>query len=224
MNNSKLELFWISGSPPSWRVMLALEVKGIDYVSRQLDAVKKEHKTPKFLALNPRGQVPVIQQEGLVFRESIAIIAYLERKFPEPAILGVDAQSTGAIWQWLMDFNNYLHPASATFAQILFRNQIETRESELSTAINTIQIEMEKAEARFSQYQYVVSDTLSAADIVLYPEIQWIRRAIFKNAQSTWATKMADILSTLKGLHRWEKEIESLRNFERTYPPHWRKT
>lgn len=222
MNDSKLELFWISGSPPSWRVMLALEVKGIDYVSKRLDAAQKEQKTAQFLALNPRGKVPVIRQGNLVVRESIAIITYLEKKFPQPAILGVDAPATGAIWQWLMDFDNYLHPALVTFAQILFRNQVETREPELSIAANTIQAEVEKIEECLTKYPYLVNNTLSTADIVLYPEIQWIKRAIYQNFQSISAQKIADFLAACQELQRWQKNVESLPNFERTYPPHWR--
>jgi glutathione S-transferase len=54
------ELYFISGSPPCWSVMLALEVKGLNYTPVRLDNSKNEQKAPKFLAVNPRGEVPVL--------------------------------------------------------------------------------------------------------------------------------------------------------------------
>ena len=83
-----IEVFWGSGSPFAWRVLLALEAKGLAYQSRLLEFSKGDSKTPEFLALNPRGQVPVLRDGGYVVYESIAILAYLERKYPEPPLFG----------------------------------------------------------------------------------------------------------------------------------------
>ena len=49
---------WMSGSPFAWRVMLALEYKGLTYESRRKDPSKREHKSDDYLAINPRGKVP----------------------------------------------------------------------------------------------------------------------------------------------------------------------
>ena len=51
-----IELYWGSGSPFAWRVMLTLEVKGLKYESKLLEFSKGEHKTPAYLQLNPAGQ------------------------------------------------------------------------------------------------------------------------------------------------------------------------
>jgi Glutathione S-transferase, N-terminal domain len=52
-----IELFWGSGSPYSWRVLLALEFKRLRYESRLLDLSKLEHRSADMLKLNPRGRV-----------------------------------------------------------------------------------------------------------------------------------------------------------------------
>jgi len=52
-----IEVFWGSGSPVAWRVLLALEYKRLPYVSHLLQFSKQEHKSPQMLALNPRGRV-----------------------------------------------------------------------------------------------------------------------------------------------------------------------
>jgi glutathione S-transferase len=54
-----LEIFWGSGSPFSWRVLLGAEIKGLVYESRLLDFSKGHLKAPEFLQMNPRGRVPV---------------------------------------------------------------------------------------------------------------------------------------------------------------------
>ena len=50
-----LELWWGSGSPYSWRALLALEFKELPYVSHQVQFAKQEHKSPQLVAMNPRG-------------------------------------------------------------------------------------------------------------------------------------------------------------------------
>ena len=50
-----IEVFWGSGSPYSWRVLLALEFKRLPYVSHLLQFSKQEHKSQEMLALTPRG-------------------------------------------------------------------------------------------------------------------------------------------------------------------------
>ena len=55
---SEMTLYYGSGSPPCWRVMLVLEEKGLsDYSGKLLSFEKKEHKSEEVLKWNPRGQV-----------------------------------------------------------------------------------------------------------------------------------------------------------------------
>ena len=58
---SSVEIYWISGSPFAWRVLLTAEVKGIPYEEKLLQASKGELKTPEFLAINPLGRVPALR-------------------------------------------------------------------------------------------------------------------------------------------------------------------
>ena len=53
-------LYWGSGSAPCWRVMLALEEKGLSgYQNKLVSFEKKEHKSEEILKWNPRGQVGI---------------------------------------------------------------------------------------------------------------------------------------------------------------------
>ena len=80
-----LELWWGSGSPYSWRALLALEYKQLPYVSHLVQFAKQEHKSPQMLKMNPRGRVPVLKDGDYVCFESLAILHYLDRKYPRAA-------------------------------------------------------------------------------------------------------------------------------------------
>src|SRR4051812_19147162 len=99
-----LQIYWGSGSPYAWRVLLAAELKRIPYESKLLEFSKGDLKTPEFLALNPRGKVPVIRDGDFVLAESMAIMAYLDRKQPEPPLFGRTAEETGRITGAAWDF------------------------------------------------------------------------------------------------------------------------
>ena len=72
-----------------WRVRIALHEKGIEYESVETDLYTKA-ATPQFLKLNPFAQIPVLDDEGFVVAESIAILEYLEEKYPVPELLPSD--------------------------------------------------------------------------------------------------------------------------------------
>lgn len=69
-----------------WRVRIALHEKEIEYKCIDTDLYTRG-ATPQFLEMNPFGQIPVIDHEGFVLAESIAILEYLEEKYPVPKLL-----------------------------------------------------------------------------------------------------------------------------------------
>ncbi len=92
-----IDVYWGSGSPYAWRVLLALEYKRLPYLSHLLQFSKQEHKSPQMLALNPRGRVPVLKDGDYVCFESLAILYYLDLKYPQPPIFGRTPEEAGTI-------------------------------------------------------------------------------------------------------------------------------
>ena len=68
-----------------WRVLLALEVKGLAWRSHLLQTDLQEHKAPQMLAMNPRGRLPVLRDGDYVVFESLAVLYYLDLKYPVAA-------------------------------------------------------------------------------------------------------------------------------------------
>jgi len=217
-----LEVFWISGSPPSWRVLLALKYKGIAYNSTLLDASQREHKSARFLKLNPHGQVPVIVHGNFVLRESLAILEYLERLQPSPTIFGNTAQETALTWQWLMEFEANLRPHFASIARIAFRNQLAGEISTLHRAIAQLSPELLNIEQVLTQNDFILSPAAKAADIVLYPGIQWLKRALNTVSDEPKSQQLLKWVKESSAFNSWETRIQSFREFDQTIPPHWK--
>ena len=71
---------------------------------------KGEHKTPAYLALNPDAQVPVLEVDGRVLTQIVAICDYLDRRFPEAGLLPADAWQRAQAMSLLAWMNNTVHP------------------------------------------------------------------------------------------------------------------
>lgn len=78
-------------SAPSWRVRLALELKGLAYEQAPVNLLKGEQASDAHLARNPQGRIPVLEADGRLLRQSPAILEWLEETFPTPALLPADA-------------------------------------------------------------------------------------------------------------------------------------
>lgn len=77
-------------STASYRVRLALNLKGLSYSQVSHHLRKNEQRDPSYLALNPQGLVPALMVGNRVLTQSLAICEYLDEAFPEPALLPAD--------------------------------------------------------------------------------------------------------------------------------------
>ncbi|MBU1329170.1 MAG: maleylacetoacetate isomerase [Gammaproteobacteria bacterium] len=88
-----LELHTYYRSSSSYRVRIALALKGLSYRSVPVNLIRDggEQRMPAYLALNPQGRVPMLcSEEGARLIQSPAIIEYLEERYPEPRLLPTD--------------------------------------------------------------------------------------------------------------------------------------
>ena len=115
-----MEIYWISGSPFAWRVLLTAEVKGIPYEGRLLEVSKGELKTPEFLAINPLGRVPALRDGNFTLHESLAIMVYLDRKHPNPPLFGRTAEEAGRIFERISEFISDFWPPGQRLIRSIF--------------------------------------------------------------------------------------------------------
>lgn len=102
----------LSGS--CYKVRLMLGFLGLDYERRQVDFYPgRQHRTPEFLALNPLGQIPVLEDDGLVLRDAQAILCHLANAYDRAGTwLPRDPARFGPVMMWLMFAGGELMAAS----------------------------------------------------------------------------------------------------------------
>ncbi|MBB6249471.1 glutathione S-transferase family protein [Nitrospirillum iridis] len=83
------------------RARLFLSLLGQPHDLIEVDLMAGAHKTPEFLALNPFGQVPVLDDDGAIVSDSNAILVYLARKLGRGDWLPEDPQGAAAVQRWL---------------------------------------------------------------------------------------------------------------------------
>lgn len=86
-----MKLYGYFRSSASYRVRIALNMKGLAYEQVSVHLAKGRQYDPEFSAISPQNLVPVLEHDGQLLYQSLAIIQYLEEKFPDPRLLPQDS-------------------------------------------------------------------------------------------------------------------------------------
>src|SRR6202161_2294742 len=146
-----IDFYWGSGSPYAWRVLLALEFKHLPYTSHLLQFSKQEHKSPQMLALNPRGRVPVLKDGDYVVFESLAVLYYLDLKYPTPPIFGRTAEEGGVIMRVICEFQAYAERPVTSIVSSVFGTAPSMPAPDLTEAMHVVASEARTIEGRLSK-------------------------------------------------------------------------
>ena len=219
-----IEIFWFSGSGYAWRAVLAAELKKVPYESRLIQASQGDHRSPEFLAMNPRGKVPVLRDGDLVVSESMAILAYLDRLYPEPPFFGATAAETAQIWRIVLDFDHYAQPAFTDLLLPIFFDQVDAKRDQVDAAAEQVREELATMESRLAGRSWLVGDALSAADVAIYPFIEGTLRAAGKPAAQPLDLGLLPFERTHPAIEAWRRRIMALPGYDAAYPPHWKET
>lgn len=218
-----IDVYWGSGSPYSWRVLLALEHKRLEYRSHMLQFSLQEHKAPHIVAMNPRGRLPIVKHDDYVGFESVAVLYYLDLKYPEPPIFGRTAEEAGVIMRVICEFEAYAEDHLMKIVRALFESGVnEGNIGELTRAMLAVASEARTIEGRLSRGDWIVGDAYSAADMVIFPAIQVLLRALKKPGAGVLASRFLPVEVNYPALGRWLDRVAALPGFAKTWPPHWR--
>jgi glutathione S-transferase len=217
-----IDVYWGSGSPYSWRVLLALEHKGLPYKSHLLRLAMQEHKSPHMLAINPRGRVPTLKDGDYVVFESLAVLYYLERKYPAKPLFGESAEEGAVIMRVCCEYQAYIEPHLMRIVRALLDRIGDPQSDESTYAMHMIAGEARTIEGRLSRGPWIVGDRPSASDYMIYPGIKLLLRALARPEARELSSRFLPVEANYPALGRWLKRVEALPGYERTYPPHWR--
>lgn len=211
-----LTFYFGSGSPFAWKVWLALEHKGIPFEAKRLSFDNDDTKSPAFLAVNPRGRVPAIVDDGFALWESSAIIEYLEERYPERPLLPKSIQARATVRRIVNEADNYLSAASSELVeQAVYLTAAERVAEKTAVAKKGMMEELTRLEKCLTG-DFLVGD-IGLADYAAYPYVRMAQRA--EDRSPGLGVARADMP---KSISAWMSRIETLPYFERTIPPHWK--
>ena len=97
-----------------------LEASGASYEPRMVKLHKGEQYEPTYQSINPRGQVPVLVDDGQVITQIVAISLYLDEKFPQAGFLPSEGIARAKVLETFMWMNNTVH---TTFTHVFMPNK-----------------------------------------------------------------------------------------------------
>lgn len=100
--------YWRSSA--AYRVRIALNLKGVAYRTVQVDLAGGEQRGEDFRALNPLGLIPLLEIDGHRLSQSLAIIDYLDARFPEPPMVSSDPAARAQTLAQALTIAAEIHP------------------------------------------------------------------------------------------------------------------
>ena len=186
------------------RVRIVLALKGIEVESGPIAILGEEarHQSADYLAINPQGLVPaLLTDDGVLITQSLAIIEYLDERFPEPALLPADPAERALARSIALVVASDIHPLlPPRVAQRL--GAIPGTDPTTVAAWNRHWIEegLSAVETLLSRQQpgpFAVGSAPSIADIVLFPQLVGAERVGL--SFEPWP-RIATVFPTLRGI------------------------
>lgn len=161
-------------SPAPRALRMYLLEKGITLPTQSIDVFSGENRQQHYLSCNPAGQTPaLILDNGQCLAESIAIMEYLEEKYPEPPLIGCTAEERAETRQWLrrieLNITENIHNAYH-YAEGLarFAARIPVAPDAADGLKRVAQDRLAWLDGMLNRHRFIVGDRFTIADIWLY--------------------------------------------------------
>lgn len=97
-------------SSASYRVRIALNIKGVEYERRPVNLLESQQQSDEYRALNPQGFVPMLEMDGARLTQSMAIMGYLDQKVPTNPLLPAAAEARAHVLSLALTVACDIHP------------------------------------------------------------------------------------------------------------------
>ncbi|MGZ8916243.1 MAG: glutathione S-transferase family protein [Methylobacter sp.] len=160
-----ITLYDMSLSGNCHKVRLLLSFLSLPYQTHTVNLFGGEQRRPDYLRFNPFGQVPVLDDDDLIIRDSQAILVYLAKRYGGPQWWPDDAYRLAQIAAWLSTAANEIFHGPA----MLRVHHKFGRDIDVSKAQQTAEKVLYIIDHHLENQNWLVGDTLSIADIAAYP-------------------------------------------------------
>ena len=166
-------------SSASYRVRIALNLKGLAYDSVPVSLLDNAQRAPEYLRKNPQGLVPALLDGEQLLTQSLAICEYLEETYPQPALLPNDAIGRARVRALALSIACDIHPLNNL--RVLRRLEAQFAADQAGKDAwyqHWIQSGFEAFEQQIQSTHghYCFGDTVTLADLALVPQVYNARR------------------------------------------------
>lgn len=160
----------------SLAIHVALREIGAQFEIKNVAVPDGQPRSAEFLAINPRGNVPVLVWDGFVLREGSAILTWLLDTHQSPLLPHNGLERARAL-EWLMFANATLHPAYSRAFFLSRQIGADVMKSPLmDAALRMIQTHWDSVESHLSTHQWLAGDSITIADILITVIANWSGR------------------------------------------------
>ena len=216
--SAPVQVLGFSGSPYAWRVLIALAEKAVPHQMEWVPHASGRHRSPELLAMNPRGQLPIVRVGEVTLYESLAVCQFLETIHPSPPLLPLDAPRRALALLRMHEAEYLVPPLEEAITLGLFTPPAERDPQCLRDANARVRKELAFWEARFATDDaygrragpYLAGDAFSLADVALYPLVAFCVRCKLRLDEHHPA------------VGAWYAALTERPSVQSTWPPHWR--
>jgi glutathione S-transferase len=161
-----IKLYDFPMSPRARKARIVLAEKGLQYEKATVDITKGEQKKPEYLAVNPYGKVPALQDDGTTVYESSLIMEYLNDKYPNPPLLPAEPGQRARA-RILMHFGDtqYDGALASLVGEVFFKPKGQADQSTIDKAKQSLTACFERLEKELGNNDYLLGSTFTLADI-----------------------------------------------------------
>ncbi|MXP10190.1 maleylacetoacetate isomerase [Pseudoblastomonas halimionae] len=175
MSKPVLYDYWRSSA--AYRVRIALNLKGVAYESRVVSLIDGEQSRAENRARNPQGLVPTLEIDGHELTQSLAIIDYLDARYPDPALVSSDPAARSRTLARAMVIAADIHPLDNLRVLKYLKNELGHEQAAIDTWYrHWIAEGFAALEAQAPDRGLFGGDTPDLSDICLVPQMYNARR------------------------------------------------
>jgi len=195
-------------SSAAFKVRAVINELGLPVTLIPVDMMKGEHKTAEFLARNPNGKVPTLDDDGFLVWESNAILCYLAAQKPESGLLPADPRGMALVQQWLQWQASTFAPSTnevmgeTVYAKFMGRSKDEAK---YAAGLEKVRRDLGVLEKALAGKEFLTGK-LSLADFSLVSGLQ-LRSA------------MGVDLEAFPNVKAWVARMESRESVRKSLPP-----
>jgi glutathione S-transferase len=165
-----MKLYYMPPSGNAYKVRILLSLLNVPYEKVAIDSKNQEHKSPAFRKLNPRGEVPVLEDNGLVLWDSSACLLYIARKYGGEKWLPGDPAEMAQVMQWVALAGNEIQFGLQYARRGVLQDRWTAGTLEQGHALG--RVALEALEGRLKDNEWLALGRPTIADIACFPYVE----------------------------------------------------